>query len=72
MKGETIAEKLDDIFDLLGQIKKVKLPPPLIKEYIDLEIEARQLVNIELLSKSQFQEINKLAVKPIGVIPIMQ
>ena len=70
LKGETIVEKIDDIFDL--QIRKVKLPPPLIEEYIDLEIKARQLVNIELLSKSQFQEINKLAVKPVGVIPITQ
>ena len=67
LKGETIVEKLDDIFDLLGQIKKVKLPPPLIEEYIDLEIESRQLENIELLSKSQFQEINKLEIKPVGV-----
>ena len=38
LKGETIAEKLDDIFYLLGQIRKVKLPSPLIEEYIDLEI----------------------------------
>ena len=72
LKGETIVEKLDDIFDLLGQIRKVKLPPPLIEEYINLEIEARQFVNIELLRKSQFQEIIKLAVKPVGVIPITQ
>ena len=41
LKGETIVEKLDNIFDLLGQIRKVKLPPPLIEEYIDLEIDAR-------------------------------
>ena len=54
LKGETIVEKLLDIFDLLGQIIKVKLPPPLSEEYIDLEIEARQLVNIDLLIKSQF------------------
>ena len=72
MKGKTIFEKLDDIFDLPGQIRKVKLPPPLIEEYIDLEIEARYLVNIELLNKSQFQEIIKLVVKLVGVIPIMQ
>ena len=44
----------------------------LSEEYIDLEIEAIRLVNIELLSKSQFQEIIKLAVKPVGVIPITQ
>ena len=69
-KGETIVEKPDDIFDLLGQIKKVKLPPPLIQEYIDLEIEAKELLNIELLRKSQFQEISKMVVKPDGVIPI--
>lgn len=72
LKGETIVEKHDHIFDLLGQIRKVKLPPPLIEEYIDLEILAIQMANIELLRKNQFPEINKVAVKPIGVIPIMQ
>jgi hypothetical protein len=51
-------------------VRQVKFPPPLIEEYIDLEIEAQQLVNMELPSKSHFKEIIKLAVKPIGVIPI--
>ena len=41
LKGETIVKKLDDTFDLLGQIRKVKLPPPLIEEYLNLEIEVR-------------------------------
>ena len=40
LRGEVVAEKLGDIFDLLNQVRKVNFPPPLIEEYIDLEIES--------------------------------
>ena len=49
-----------------------KFPPTLIKEYIGLEIEAQQLVNIELPSKNHFKEVIKMEVKLVGVIPITQ
>ena len=39
LKGEVIVEKLVDTFDLLSQIKRVKLYSS-IEEYIDLQIEA--------------------------------
>ena len=67
-----MVEKLGDIFNLFNQVRQVNFPPPLIEEYIDLEIEAQQLVNIELPSKSHFKKVIKVAVKPVGVIPITQ
>ena len=63
-------QKLGNIFDLFNLIRQINFPPPLIEEYIDLEIEAQQLVNIELPSKNHFKEVIKLAVKLVGVIPI--
>ena len=72
LRGEVVVEKLGDIFYLFNQVRQVNFPPPLIEEYIDLEIEAQQLVNIELPSKSHFKEVIKMAVKPVGVIPITQ
>ena len=71
LKGEVIIEKLVDTFDLLSQYKRVKSSSS-IEEYIDLEIEDWQLANLEILRKSQFQEINKLAGKPIRVNPTSQ
>ena len=72
LKGEVVVQKLGNVFDLFNLVRQVKFPPPLIEEYIDLEIEAQQLVNMELPSKNHFKEIIKLAVKPVGVIPITQ
>ena len=57
---------------MFNLVKQVNFPPPLIEEYIDLEIEAQQLVNIYLPSKNHFKEVIKMAVKPVGVIPITQ
>ena len=67
-----MVEKLGYIFYLFNQVKKVNFPPPLIEEYIDLDIEAQQLVNIELPSKSHFKEVIKMEVMPVGVIRITQ
>ena len=72
LKGEVVVQKLGNVFDLFNLVRKVKFPPPLIEEYIDLEIEAQQLVNIELPCKNHCKEIIKLAVKPVEVIPITQ
>ena len=54
LRGEVVVENIGDTFDLFNQVRRVKFPSPLIEEYIDLEIEAQQLMNIELPSKSQF------------------
>ena len=70
LRGEVVVQKLGNVFDLFNLVKQVNFPPPLIEEYIDLEIEAQQLVNIELPSKNHFKEVIKLEVKPVGVIPI--
>ena len=70
LKGEVVAQKLGDSFDLFNLVRQVKFPPPLIEEYIDLEIEAQQLLNILLPSKNHFKEVIKLEIKPFGVIPI--
>ena len=65
-----MVEKLGDIFYLFNQVRRVNFPSPLIEEYIDLEIEAQQLISIEFPSKSHFKEVIKMEVKPVGVIPI--
>ena len=67
-----MVQKLGNVFHLFNLVRQVKFPPTLIKEYIDLEIEVQQLVNIELPSKSHFKKVIKLAVKLVGVILITQ
>ena len=67
-----MVHKLGNVFDLFNLVREVNFPPPLIEEYIDLEIEAQQLVNIELPSKNHFKDVIKLEVKLVGVIPITQ
>ena len=70
LKGEVVVQKLGNTFDVFNLVRQVKFPPPLIEEYIDLKVEAQQLVNMELPSKNHFKEITKLEVNPIRVIPI--
>jgi hypothetical protein len=72
LRGELVVEKLGDIFDFFNQVRRVKFPSPLIEEYIDMEIEAQQLINIELLRKSKLKEVIKMVVKHVGVIAINQ
>ena len=72
LRGEVMVEKLGDIFYLFNQVRQVNFPSPLIEEYIDLDIEAQQLANIELPSKNHFKEVIKMEVKPVEVIPITQ
>ena len=72
LRGEVVVEKLGDTFNIFNQVRRVEFPSPLIEEYIDLEIEAHQLMHIELPSKNQFKEVIKMAVKPVGVILITQ
>ena len=40
LRGEVVVQKLGNIFDLFKLVRQVNFPPPLIEEYIDLEIEA--------------------------------
>ena len=41
LKGELAVQKVGNSFDLFNLIKQINFPPPLIEEYIDLEIEAQ-------------------------------
>ena len=41
LRGEVVVQKLGNTFDLLNLVRQVNFPPPLIEEYIDLEIEAQ-------------------------------
>lgn len=70
LRGDVVVQKLGNVFDLFNLIRQINFPPPLIEECIDLEIEAQQFVIIELPRKNHFKEVIKLAVKPVGVIPI--
>ena len=72
LKGELVVQKLGNTFDLFNLIRQINFPPPLIEGYIGLEIDAQQLVNIELPSKNHFKEVIKLEFKLVGVIPITQ
>ena len=65
-------QKIGNVFDLFNLVRQVIFPPPLIEEYIDFEIVAQQLVNIELPSKNTIKEVIKMEGKPVGVIPITQ
>ena len=70
LRGEVVVPNLGNTFDLFNLIRQINFLPPLIEEYIDLEIKAQQLVNIELPSKNHFKEVIKLAVKLVEVILI--
>ena len=72
LRREAVVQKLGNTFDLFNLARQVNFCPPLIEEYIDLEIEAQQLINIELPRKNHFKEVIKLAVKTTRVIPITQ
>ena len=70
LKGETIVVKLGDIFDLLNIIRRIKFPKPLIEEYVNLELEAIQMFEIEMPSRVFFKELARMVVPPVGVIPL--
>ena len=72
IRGEVVVENFGETFDLFNQVRRVNFPSPFFEEYIDLEIEAQQLINIELTSKNHFKEVIKMEIKPVGVIPITQ
>ena len=72
LRGGVVVQKLGNVFDLFNLVRQVNFPPPLIEEYINLEIEAQQLVNIELPSKNHLKEVIEMAVKLVGSILITQ
>ena len=70
LRGEVLVVKLGDIFVLLNMAKRIKLPSPKVEEYINRELLAIQMKNLMLPTRNQFNELSKMAAKPIGLIPL--
>ena len=62
--------KLGDVFELLHMIKKISLPQIEVEEYINLKILSIQMKDLMLPTKNHFKELIKMAVKPLGLIPV--
>ena len=70
LRGEILVTKLGDVFELLHMIKRISLPHTEAEEYINLEILSIQMRDIMLPTKNNFKELIKMAVKPLGLIPL--
>lgn len=70
MRGEVLVAKLGDVFDLLNMARRVKLPKPIVEDYINLQILAIQMKEVMFPMKNQFKELIKMAAKPLGLIPL--
>ena len=70
LRGEVLVTKLGDVFELLHMIKRVALPQAEVEEYINLEILSIQMRDIMLPTKNHFKELIKMAVRPLGLIPL--
>ena len=70
LRGEVLVAKLGDAFELLNMIRKITLPQTEVEEYINLEILSIQMKDLMLPTKNHFKELIKMAVKPLGLIPL--
>jgi len=70
LRGEILVTKLGDVFELLHMIKKISLPQNEVEEYINLEILSIQMKDLMLPTKNHFKELIKMAIKPLGLIPL--
>ena len=70
LRGEVLVAKLGDVSKLLNMIKKITFPQREVKEYINLEILSIQMKDLMLPTKNHFQELIKMDVKPLGLIPL--
>ena len=70
LRGEILVTKLGDTFELLNMIRKISLPQTEVEEYINLEILSIQMKDLMLPTKNHFKELIKMAVKPLGLIPL--
>ena len=61
---------LGDFFELFHMIKNISLPQTEVEEYINLEILSIQMKDHMLPTKNHFKELIKMAVKPLGLIPL--
>ena len=70
LREEVLVSKLGDVFELLNMIKKTTLPQTEVEEYNNLEILLIQMKDLMLPTKNHFKELIKMAVKPLGLIPL--
>ena len=70
LRGEILVTKLGDTFELLNMIRKITLPQTEVEEYINLEILSIQMKDLMLPTKNHFKELIKMAVRPLGLIPL--
>ena len=70
LRGEVLVAKLGDLFDLLNMARRIKLPKPVVEDYINLELLAIQMKEVMLPMRNQFKELAKMASKPVGLIPL--
>ena len=70
LRGEVLVTKLGDVFELVHMIKRVALPHFEVEEYINLEILSMQMKDLMLPTKYHFKELIKMAVRPLGLIPL--
>ena len=70
LRGKVLVTKLGDVFELVHMIKRVVLPPSEAEEYINLEILSMQMKDLMLPTKNHFKELIKMAVRPLGLIPL--
>ena len=50
--------------------RRIKLPNPVVEDYINLEILAIQMKEVMLLMRNQFKELAKMAPNLVGLIPL--
>ena len=70
LRGEILVTKLGDTFELLNIIRKITLPQTEVEEYINLEILSIQMKDLMLPTKNHFKALIKMAIKPLGLIPL--
>ena len=63
LKGEDILNKLEDDFDILSQLKyvRISLPPISFSNYVELEVLAQEMQAYNIPSKAQWMEIDKFS-----------
>ena len=63
--------KMGDLFDLLNMARRIKLPKPVVEDYINLELLAIQMKEVMLPTRIQFKEFSKMVAKLVGLIPLI-
>ena len=51
--------------------RRIKLPKPVVEDYINLEILAIQMKEVMLPTRNQVKELAKMAAKPVGIFLLL-